>query len=92
MLKRAKIVVDDWEQASHGGEINVPLTNGLIRKDDIWAEIGEVIEEHKPGRISDNEITLFDSTGLAVQDAVTADLVYNKALAKNLGQFIELVK
>ena len=90
LLKRAKIVVDDWEQASHSGEINVPLAEGTITKENIWGEIGEIVAGLKPGRTSPYEITLFDSTGLAIQDAVTADLVYKKALAKDIGVYIDL--
>jgi len=91
ILRRAKIVVDDWEQASHGGEINVPLAKGIIKKEDIWGSIGEIAAGLKDGRTSPDEITIFTSTGLAIQDAVTANLVYQKALSKNVGQFIELV-
>ena len=90
ILKRAKIVVDDWRQASHGGEINVPLAKGILKKEDIWGNIGEIVASIKAGRTSPKEITLFTSTGLAIQDAVTANLAYEKALTKNVGQFIEL--
>jgi len=90
ILKKAKIVVDDWEQASHGGEINVPLAKGIITKENVWAEICEVVGGLKPGRSSSDEITVFVSTGLAIHDAVTADLAYKKALEKNLGQFVEI--
>ncbi len=90
ILKRAKIVVDSWEQASHSGEINVPLTKGVITKRDIWAEMGEIVAGLKPGRTSDQEVTLFDSTGLAIQDAVTAHLAYNKALRSKVGHFIDM--
>jgi alanine dehydrogenase len=91
ILNRAKIVVDDWEQASHSGEINVPLSRGIITKDDIWAEIGEIVAGFKPGRQSDAEITVFTSTGLAVQDAVTAKIAYSKAIAAKVGRFIKLI-
>jgi len=91
ILRRAKIFVDDWEQASHGGEINVPLTKGIITRQNILAEIGEVVAGLKPGRTSQDEITVFTSTGLAVQDAVTADIAYKKALAKGIGQFVEII-
>jgi len=67
LLKRAKIVIDDWEQASHSGEINVPLSKGIITRNDIWGEIGEVVAGLKPGRTSPKEITIFDSTGLAIR-------------------------
>jgi len=91
ILKRAKIIVDDWEQASHSGEINVPLTKGIITKQDVWGEIGEVVAGLKPGRTSPKEITVFTSTGLAVQDAVTAELAYKKALKKEIGKLLEIV-
>ena len=90
ILRRAKIVVDDWDQSSHSGEINVPLSQGLISKENIWAELGEIIAGRKPGRSSPGEITVFDSTGLAIQDAVTAELVYRKAVSKNMGHFIQI--
>ncbi|MEM1553191.1 MAG: alanine dehydrogenase [Candidatus Bathyarchaeia archaeon] len=91
ILKRAKIVVDDWEQASHSGEINVPLKMGLISRSDIWAEMGEIVAGIKPGRVGDNEITVFVSTGLAIQDAVTANLVYKRALERGVGRRISIV-
>lgn len=92
LLKIDKIVVDDIEQASHSGEINVPLTRKEITLDNIYAEIGEIIAGKKPGRLSDSEITLFDSTGLAVQDVSTAYLLYQKALKTNKGSKIGFVK
>lgn len=91
ILKRAKIVVDDWEQASHSGEINVPLDIGIISREDVWAELGEVVAGKKPGRTSSEEITIFVSTGLAIQDAVTANLVYQRALERGIGKRIKIV-
>ena len=93
VLQRAKIVIDDWEQASHSGEINVPLLlrEKIITKDDVFGEIGEIVAGLKPGRISEDEITVFTSTGLAVQDAVTARIAYDKALQKRIGSFITIV-
>jgi alanine dehydrogenase len=91
ILKRAKIIVDDWEQASHSGEINVPLSRGIITKENIWAEIGEIVAGLKPGRQRQDEITIFTSTGLAVQDAVTAEIAYSKAISAKVGRFIRLV-
>lgn len=85
ILKRAKIVVDDWEQASHSGEINVPLDGGMITKADIYAEIGDIIAGAKPGRTSEDEITVFDSTGLAIQDVITAWHVHEVSEKKDLG-------
>ena len=90
ILKRAKIVVDDWEQASHSGEINVPLSQGIITKENIWAEIGEIVAGLKPGREKPDEITVFTSTGLAIQDAVTAKIAYDKAIEKKIGRWIKI--
>jgi alanine dehydrogenase len=91
ILKRAKIVVDDWAQASHSGEINVSLSRGLITRENVWAEIGEIVAGLKPGRQRREEITVFTSTGLAVQDAVSAKIAYSKAIANKVGRFIKIV-
>jgi len=91
ILKRAKIVVDDWEQASHSGEINLPLKQGIIKRKNVYGEIGEIIAGLKKGRTSSDEITVFASTGLAIHDAITANIAYKKALAQRMGQFIEIM-
>jgi len=88
---RSKVVIDCWEQASHSGEINVPVSTGQIRREDIQARIGDVIAGKSPGRQSDEEITIFDSTGLAVQDITTAWMIYEKALKEGNGQKINFL-
>ncbi len=50
ILKRAKIVIDNWEQSSHGGEINVPFSKGIIARKDIHGDIGEIVTGKKKGR------------------------------------------
>lgn len=85
ILKRAKVVVDSWEQASHSGEINVPVSKGEFSENDVYGELGEIVAGERPGREDDKEVTVFDSTGLAVQDVVTATLVYKKALGGGIG-------
>ncbi|MCX8175876.1 MAG: alanine dehydrogenase [Candidatus Bathyarchaeota archaeon] len=90
ILKKAKIVVDDLNQSCHGGEINVPLAKGFLKIEDIYGELGEVVAGKKAGRVSDGELTVFVSTGLAIQDAVTANLVYKKALKSGVGKFIDI--
>jgi alanine dehydrogenase len=91
ILEKSKIFIDCWEQARHSGEINVPVEEGLVTRDDIEAKIGDVITGNAKGRISDDEITVFDSTGLAVQDVVTAWKVYEKALEMNIGSIINFL-
>jgi alanine dehydrogenase len=90
ILKRAKIVVDDLEQATHSGEINVPLSKGILREKDVSAELGEVVAGTKPARTSEDEITIFDSTGLAIQDAATVEVIYKKAMSRKVGCFINI--
>lgn len=88
ILKRSRLVVDSWEQASHSGEINMPLKKGIISQKDIYADMGEISAGKKKVRRTKKEITVFDSTGLAVQDLAIADLIYRKALASGKGKKI----
>ena len=85
IVQRARIFVDDIRQCRTDGEINVPLSEGLISEADIAGEIGEVITGRKPGRTADNEITIFDSTGIALQDSATVPLEYERAVAAGVG-------
>ena len=80
ILQRAKVVVDSWPQASHGGEINVAVSRGLLSQRDVHADIGQVVTGRKPGRQSADEITVFDSTGLAIQDVACAARVYRQIM------------
>lgn len=86
ILKRARVVVDDWSQATHGGEVNVPLASGEIDEADIDGTLGDVLVGKTGGRSSDEEVTLFDSTGLAIQDMAVASLVYQRAVDTGRGR------
>jgi len=90
LLKKAKVIVDDITQASHSGEVNVPLKQGAIKVEDIYGTLGEVIANIKQGRENDQEITVFDSTGLAVQDIICAKLVYEKAIKEGKARTFKL--
>jgi alanine dehydrogenase len=68
---RVRLFVDDWEQASHGGETAAAVEQGLISRSDV-TELGAVLAGDSPGRQSDEDGTLFDSTGLAIQDLAVA--------------------
>ena len=81
ILETARIVIDNWEQASHGGEINVALSKGIISRQNIYADLGEIVTAKKPGRESSEQITVFDSTGLAIQDIATASYIYRKLIS-----------
>ncbi|MCD4703046.1 MAG: alanine dehydrogenase [Methanosarcinaceae archaeon] len=90
ILRKGKIVVDDIAQASHSGEVNVPFSKGLISEKDIHCMLGEVIAGIKTGRNEPDDITIFDSTGLAIQDVATAYMIYRKALHGGIGKRLDL--
>lgn len=92
ILTKSKVVVDDIEQSMHGGEINVAVSRGVMGREDIYATIGEVVAGLKPGRESDDEITVFDSTGLAIQDIAVGKVVYENAIKTGKGTEIEFFK
>jgi alanine dehydrogenase len=85
ILQSARIFVDDIRQCRTDGEINVALREGLISEDDVAGEIGKVIVGELEGRESDEQITVFDSTGIALQDSATVPLEYERALAAGVG-------
>lgn len=78
ILRKAKIVVDDITQAVHSGEINVPIRKGLLCREDIYTELGQIVTGDKEGRCRPDEITVFDSTGLAIQDISVSNLLFRK--------------
>ncbi len=90
ILKKAKVIVDAILQASHSGEVNVPISTGIFSVNEIYAELGQIVSGIKQGRENEGDITVFDSTGLAIQDVVTADLAYQKALEKKVGLELEM--
>ena len=70
-LGRARLFCDDWEQASHGGELAAGVAAGLLARDDV-TELGAVLAGAAEGRVDGDDVTLFDSTGLAIQDLAIA--------------------
>jgi alanine dehydrogenase len=88
LLKKAVVVVDDVRQASAAGEINVPVSKGLFKVEEVYATLGEVIVGKKQGRKDNKAITIFDSTGLAIEDIAVAKLVYDKA--RKTGSYMSL--
>lgn len=76
-LLRARVVCDEWAQASHNGDLSRAVEAGRLARDDV-AELGPVLLGREPGRTGPDEITVFDSTGLAVQDLAVAAAVYER--------------
>ncbi|WP_251329653.1 ornithine cyclodeaminase family protein [Haloplanus pelagicus] len=91
LLAVAKLVVDDHAQCTHSGEINVPYGSGRLTDADIHAELGAVVTGTKAGRTPEDGVTVFDSTGLAIQDVAAAHVVYERASAAGAGTAFDLL-
>jgi alanine dehydrogenase len=86
-LARVRVFCDDWEQASHSGDLVHAVETGLVARSDV-TELGAVLAGAAPGRESDDDITAFDSTGLAIQDlAISIEVVKRYREAPNAGTF-----
>jgi alanine dehydrogenase len=91
LLSGATVVVDDYEQATHSGEINVPWSAGRLGDDDLQGTLGQVVLGERPGRTADEEVTVFDSTGLAIQDVAAARVAYEGADVAGTGTGFDLL-
>jgi len=79
LIARSKVVADVLEQCPLMGGLRHALETAAITLSDVHAELGEVVAGEKPGRQSDDEIIVFDRTGMALQDVAAASVVYEKA-------------
>ncbi len=91
VLLDAKVVIDDHAQCTHSGEINVPYSAGTLGDEDIDAELGEVVAGKKAGRQPADGVTVFDSTGLAIQDVAASHVIYEHARERDIGTGFALV-
>ena len=85
LMARGKIVCDVLEQCMVMGDLHHALEAGVLSQSHVHGELGEVVAGKKPGRETQNEITIFDSTGMAVQDVAAAALAFEKAQQSGLG-------
>jgi alanine dehydrogenase len=79
ILKEATVVVDDLRQASTGGEINVPIKECIYSIDEVYGTLPELVVGKKKGRTDNKLITVFDSTGIAIEDIAVAKFLFEKA-------------
>jgi ornithine cyclodeaminase/alanine dehydrogenase-like protein (mu-crystallin family) len=90
-IRRSRVFVDRHQAAqAEAGDLCIPIANGELTYDHVAGELGEVIAGAVAGRTRDDEITLFKSVGLALQDAVTAKQIYLAALAQKMGTEVGL--
>ncbi|MFL5452403.1 MAG: ornithine cyclodeaminase family protein [Myxococcales bacterium] len=90
LLASAKVVVDSLDQCAEIGELHHVIDAGSMRREDVHAELGDIVAGRKRGRTDDEEITVFDSTGTALQDVAAASSVYAAAIRLRRGIEIEL--
>lgn len=91
LLASSKLVVDILAQCEKVGELHHALSAGVMGREQVHAELGEIVAGYKPGRTSPDEITIFDSTGTALQDVAAAAVVYEKALAADVGRYFDFL-
>ena len=89
LLACGKVIADNLDQCSTIGELHHAIRQGLMRKEDAYAELAEVVAGHKPGRTTKEEIIIFDSTGVAIEDAIAAVTVYEKSRAAGIGNYFK---
>jgi alanine dehydrogenase len=91
-VRKSKIVVDTYEGCmAEAGDLLIPIRNGKLSKENIYADLGEIVLGQKPARTADDEITLFESVGFALEDLVVASLAYGRASEKGVGLKFTLV-
>lgn len=90
LVASSKVVVDVMEQCATIGELHHALDDGLMRREDVHAELGDIVSGRRPGRSSAAEVIIFDSTGTALEDVAAASLVYERALEAGAGSEVSL--
>jgi ornithine cyclodeaminase len=91
VVARSRLFTDRRESlVAEAGEYRLAIEEGAISDDHVEAEVGEVLIGDHPGRTSDDEITLFRSLGLAVEDVASARLIYQRAVERGIGSRINL--
>ena len=88
ILTASTVVVDEETQALHGGELNVPVSRRQFRRQDIHANLGEILLGQRAGRRSPREWTVFDSTGLAIHDIALGSEIVRRAHRQGVGRRI----
>jgi ornithine cyclodeaminase/alanine dehydrogenase-like protein (mu-crystallin family) len=83
-------VVDSLAQAAEIGDLRHALSTGAVTRDHVHATLGEIVAGTKPGRTDTASITLFDSTGMGLQDVAAAAAVYRRALAQGVGARVSI--
>jgi ornithine cyclodeaminase/alanine dehydrogenase-like protein (mu-crystallin family) len=90
LMARARVVTDLTEQCSYMGDLNHAIRAGTMQAADVHAELGELVAGRKPGRTESHEITLFDGSGVGIQDVAASARAYQRARERNAGRNLSL--
>jgi alanine dehydrogenase len=89
LLARSKVVVDVLDQCASFGDLHHALVAGVMRREEVHGELGQIVAARRPGRTSDSETFVYDSTGMALQDAAACALVIERAAGKRRGVHLD---
>jgi ornithine cyclodeaminase/alanine dehydrogenase-like protein (mu-crystallin family) len=90
LMAAGTVVVDVLDQCASIGDLHHALDAGALTRDNVHAELADIVTARKPGRRSRDEITIFDSTGTALEDVAAAAVVYERAVAAGAGLTVAL--
>lgn len=85
LMEQAKVVVDVFEQCLAMGDLRLAIASSALSSSDVYADLGEIVSGAKPGRATDDEIIVFDSTGTAIEDVASAAMIYERAVQSGRG-------
>jgi alanine dehydrogenase len=89
LMASAKVIADSLDQCCTIGDTHHAIAQGLMERENVYAELCEIVAGHKPGRTSNDEIIIFDSTGIAMEDAAATATIYEKAHAGGIGDYFD---
>ena len=89
LMASAKVIADSLDQCCSIGDTHHAIAQDLMGRENVYAELSEIVAGHKPGRMNEDEIIIFDSTGVAVEDAAATAAIYEKARARGIGNYFD---
>jgi ornithine cyclodeaminase/alanine dehydrogenase-like protein (mu-crystallin family) len=90
LMKKARVVTDLTEQCSYMGDLHHAIRAGVLETADVYAELGDLVAVRKPGRTTPEEITLFDGSGVGIQDVAASVRAFALARKLNAGRSLSL--
>ena len=92
LMRASRVVADIVDQCAEIGDLRTAIAAGAMTRDDVHAELGEIVAGRRPGRTRDDEQFLFDSTGCGFQDTAAASIVFDRAVQQRRGTEVDLAR